>query len=48
LQSIPTPIGAKVRETYVDSFAHGAQDDDMTAVMRRMEELAGVTLTKTR
>jgi 3-hydroxyisobutyrate dehydrogenase-like beta-hydroxyacid dehydrogenase len=48
LQSIPTPIGAKVREIYADSFANGAKDDDMTAVMRRMEELAGVTLPKTR
>jgi 3-hydroxyisobutyrate dehydrogenase-like beta-hydroxyacid dehydrogenase len=48
LQSIPTPIGVKVRESYVDSFAHGAPDDDMTAVMRRMEELAGITLPKTR
>jgi 3-hydroxyisobutyrate dehydrogenase-like beta-hydroxyacid dehydrogenase len=48
LQSIPTPIGAKVREIYVDSFAHGAHDDDMTVVIRRMEELAGVTLAKTR
>jgi 3-hydroxyisobutyrate dehydrogenase-like beta-hydroxyacid dehydrogenase len=48
LQSIPTPIGEKVREAYVDSFAHGSKDDDMTVVIRRMEELAGVTLPKTR
>jgi 3-hydroxyisobutyrate dehydrogenase-like beta-hydroxyacid dehydrogenase len=48
LQSIPTPIGAKVREIYMDSFANGAQDDDMTAVIRRMEEVAGLKLPKTR
>ncbi len=48
LQSIPTPIAAKVREIYVDSFAHGSKADDMTVVIRRMEELAGLELPKTR
>jgi 2-hydroxy-3-oxopropionate reductase len=47
-QSIPTPIGAKVREIYMDASAHGAEHGDMTEVMRRMEEVAGVTLPKTR
>jgi 3-hydroxyisobutyrate dehydrogenase-like beta-hydroxyacid dehydrogenase len=47
-QSIPTPIGAKVREIYMDASANGAEHGDMTEVMRRMEEVAGVTLPKTR
>lgn len=45
---IATPLGDAVRRVYREAMDAGSKSDDITAIVRHFERLAGLTLPKTR